>query len=163
MPYYVSARGFTHELFGFAITVWLLTLVSDVSGQARLEAKVMDIRGAATLVTGTINHPIRLGDKLTPGDEIETGGMGRVILGLTDGSVITIHQNSRGGIEDFRAAPSVRELIRVLSGYVRVKIYHTSKRPNPYRVNTPVASIAVRGTEFGVNVALTGETRVTVF
>ncbi|HKQ73996.1 MAG TPA: FecR domain-containing protein, partial [Blastocatellia bacterium] len=90
-----------------------------------------DTRGAAMLINGISSRPIRRGAQLTPGNEIETGSRGRVILSLTDGSQVTIHPNSRVVIEDFRAVPSVRELIRVLAGYVRVKIYHTSKRPNP--------------------------------
>jgi hypothetical protein len=164
MPFFFSSgRDFTRELFVFAITVWLSMMVISASGQARLEATVTDTRGVATLIIGTSSRPILRGERLAPGYEIETSAGGRVILRLTDGSLVTIHPNSRVVIEDFRAAPSVRELIRVLAGYVRVKIYHTGKRPNPYRVNTPVASIAVRGTEFGVNVALTGETRVIVF
>ena len=132
---------------------------------ARLDANVTSVSGAARLINLTrgLSRPIMRGDSLTPGDEIETDARGRVILKLTDGSLVSIHPNSRVVIEDFRAAPSVRELIHVVTGYVRVKIYHIGKRPNPYRVNTPVASIAVRGTDFGVNVALTGETRVTVF
>src|SRR5215813_12385265 len=132
---------------------------------ARLDANVTSVSGAARLINLTrgLSRPIMRGDSLTPGDEIETVARGRVILKLTDGSLVSIHPNSRVVIEDFRAAPSVRELIHVVTGYVRVKIYHIGKRPNPYRVNTPVASIAVRGTDFGVNVALTGETRVTVF
>src|SRR5262245_58443804 len=164
MPFFFSSgRDFTRELFVFAITVWLSTIVISASGQARLEATVTDTRGVSTLIIGTSSRPVLRGDRMTPGNEIETGAKGRVVLRLTDGSLVTIHPNSRVVIEDFRAAPSVRELIRVLAGYIRVKIYHTGKRPNPFRVNTPVASIAVRGTDFGVNVALTGETRVTVF
>src|SRR5262245_57096333 len=166
MAFDFYGKGSTGKLFGFAITVWLLMTMMSVSGRAqtaRLEATVTDARGVATLIIGSNSRPILRGERMTPGNEIETGAGGRVILRLTDGSLVTIHPNSRVVVEDFRAAPSVRELIRVLAGYVRVKIYHTGKRPNPYRVNTPVASIAVRGTEFGVNVALTGETRVTVF
>jgi hypothetical protein len=166
MEFNFYGKGGANKLFGFAITVWLLMTMMSVSGRAqaaRLEATVTDTRDAATLIIGSNSRPVLRGERLTPGNEIETGAKGRVILKLTDGSLVTIHPNSHVVIEDFRAAPSVRELIRVLAGYVRVKIYHTAKRPNPYRVNTPVASIAVRGTDFGVNVAFTGATRVTVF
>ncbi len=159
---------FGRKLFGFAITLGIITTVTLASAQAQtaqLEATVTATSGAATLINGTtsLSRPLRRDEKLTPGDEIETGARGRVTLKLTDGSLVTIHPNSRVVIKDFRDAPSVRELVHVLAGYVRVKIYHTGKRLNPYRVNTPVASIAVRGTEFGVRVTSTGETRVTVF
>src|SRR5262245_420831 len=140
-----------------SITAWamLIGLIAVTQAQtARLDANVTGVNGAAMLINRIrgLSRPIMRGDSLTPGDEIETGARGRVVLKLTDGSLVTIHQNSRVVIEDFRAAPSVRELIRVVAGYVRVKIYHNGKRHNPYRFNTPVDSNDVLGIVFGVDV-----------
>jgi hypothetical protein len=131
---------------------------------AQLEARVTAASGLATLIRGAgASGPIQRGNLLSPGDVIDTGASGRVILTLTDGSQAVIHPNSRVVIKDFRATASARELLDVMIGYVRIKIYHAGKRPNPYRVNTPLASIAVRGTSFSVDVAATGETRVEVY
>src|SRR5262249_47158836 len=47
-------------------------------------------------------------------------------------------------------------------GAVRVKINHFAGKPNPYRMNSPTASIAVRGTEFTITVAVGGDTQVQV-
>ena len=47
-------------------------------------------------------------------------------------------------------------------GRIRVRINHFKGKPNPYRIKSPTASIAVRGTEFEVSVTLLGETRVIV-
>jgi hypothetical protein len=47
-------------------------------------------------------------------------------------------------------------------GRVLVKIHHVGGKPNPYRLSSPAASIAVRGTEFIVDVQLGGETLVIV-
>jgi len=57
----------------------------------------------------------------------------------------------------------VRELFEILLGRVRVKINHWGGKPNPYRINSPTASIAVRGTEFSVAVNEIGETEVVVY
>ena len=46
---------------------------------------------------------------------------------------------------------------------VRVKINHFGGKPNPYRMNSPTASIAVRGTEFSIQVDQQGQTQVVVY
>ena len=46
---------------------------------------------------------------------------------------------------------------------VRVKINHFAGKPNPYRMNSPTASIAVRGTEFSIEVSAQGDTQVVVY
>ena len=66
-------------------------------------------------------------------------------------------------IKDFHAATSLRELFEITLGSVRVKINHFAGRPNPYRMNSPTASIAVRGTEFSIKVDSQGDTQVLVY
>jgi hypothetical protein len=129
-----------------------------------VDARVHSVRGVATLRSAarTGNFPLRKFDVLKPGDKIETGATGHVVIGLDDGSLITVLPNSRIELKDFRQAPSLRELLEVVLGRVRVKIRRVGKRPNPYRVNSPVASIAVRGTEFIVAVQASFETWVAV-
>jgi len=60
-------------------------------------------------------------------------------------------------LKDFETAGSVRELFENSSWEVRVKINHWGGKPNPYRINSPTASIAVRGTEFSVAVNEIGD------
>ena len=62
-------------------------------------------------------------------------------------------------LKDFRAAGSLRELFEITLGMVRVKINHFAGKPNPYRMNSPTASIAVRGTEFSIAVDAAGRLR----
>jgi len=66
-------------------------------------------------------------------------------------------------LKDYRNANSLRELLHITVGRVHVRINHFGGRPNPYRVNSPTASIAVRGTEFSVSVDGTGNTEVVVY
>jgi hypothetical protein len=54
-------------------------------------------------------------------------------------------------------------MFRILIGRVRVKVARYGGKPNPYRVNSPTASILVRGTEFGVVVESSGATQVVVY
>src|SRR5215510_13494936 len=128
-----------------------------------LDARVASVQGTAVRRNSQRAFILARGDSLNPGDEIDTRGGGRVVIELTDGSVVVIHANSRIVISDYRTAPSLREMFRILVGRVRVKIAHYGGKPNPYRVNSPTASILVRGTEFGVAVEPSGDTTVVVY
>src|SRR6516165_9218155 len=99
---------------------------------------------------------------LNPGDRIDTRGGGRVVIDLSDGSMVVVQPESVIVLKDYRAAASLRELFEITIGMVRVRINHFAGRPNPYRMNSPTASIAVRGTEFTIAVDNSGATDVTV-
>ncbi|HEY8460388.1 MAG TPA: FecR family protein [Blastocatellia bacterium] len=116
----------------------------------------------ATLYSGGVSSPLRQGAALQPGDMIDTGLTGRVIMNLSDGSQVIVFPGSRVVLEDFRSGGTWRDLLKVMAGRVRAVINHHGKRPNPYRVYSPIASIAVRGTDFLVAVEPNGATRVLV-
>jgi hypothetical protein len=82
---------------------------------------------------------------------IKTYRGGRLVLGLSDGSQAIISDNTTVQIADLSQSP--RTIFNLLRGKTRVKIERVGGRPNPYRVNTPTAVIAVRGTLFDVFVA----------
>jgi hypothetical protein len=85
------------------------------------------------------------------GDRIVTGENGQVTLALQDGSFIVVSANSSLEIERDRGG-ELRNLMRVFMGKVRFHIQKLGGRPNPYRIHTPTALIAVRGTDFEVRV-----------
>jgi len=128
-----------------------------------LDARVASVQGTTLRRNNQRAFILARGDLLNPGDEIDTRGGGRVVIELTDGSVVVVKPNSRIVMSDYRAAPSLREMFRILVGRVRVKIAHYGGKPNPYRVNSPTASILVRGTEFDVAVEPSGDTTVVVY
>ncbi len=133
----------------------------SVQAQA-VEARIASTSGGALRFSQQRSFSLAKGDVLQPGDEITTGN-GRLVIQLSDGSVVTVQPNSRIVIRDYLNAPTLRELLQVLVGRVRVKINHYGNKPNPYRVNSPSASILVRGTEFSVAVEATSETEVIVY
>ncbi|MGH9969060.1 MAG: FecR family protein [Pyrinomonadaceae bacterium] len=98
-------------------------------------------------------------DQLKAGDRIITGWQGRLVLGLSDGSQAIVGENTVVDVKDLGSSP--RELFNVLRGKTRVHIERLGGRPNPYRINTPTAVIAVRGTLFDV-IVRTNETEVFV-
>ena len=85
------------------------------------------------------------------GDEVRTGPGGSLILELPDGSYMSVSENSVLTIQEFWS-PGLRSLINLMMGKVRFYIQRLGGRPNPYRVGTPTALIAVRGTIFDVTV-----------
>src|SRR5262249_34703296 len=128
------------------------------------EVRIAKVTGRAMLTNPSLGRAGALprGVALAPGDVIETGVGARVVLELSDGSQVIVLSNARVVVNDFRKAGSLRELLDVMLGRVRVKINKVGGRPNPYRLTSPMATIAVRGTEFTVSVAASGETRVAV-
>lgn len=117
----------------------------------------------AILYSGGAPSALSKGATLRPDDVIDTRGSGSVVIALGDGSQVVIFPGSRVELKNFRAGVPWRDLLRVMVGRVRATISHQLKRPNPYRVFSPVASIAVRGTDFLVIVGPGGETRVLVY
>lgn len=136
---------------------------ANARGQA-VEARVANASGRVSISGNarTSSVPAR-NEVLTPGDIIDTHGGGRVRIELSDGSVVIVQPETRLVLQDYRSVTSLRELLSIIVGRVRIKINHFSSQPNPYRVNSPSASIAVRGTEFGVTVGTSGDTEVVVY
>jgi FecR-like protein len=129
-----------------------------------IEARVSSVRGHA-LISRQASAPsdIARGVIVEPGDQIDTRAGGRVAVELGDGSLVIVQPGSLVVVRDYRNASSVRELLQIMVGRVRVRINHLGGRPNPYRINSPTASIAVRGTELSVAVEPRGDTQVVVY
>jgi hypothetical protein len=129
-----------------------------------IDARVTGVRGHA-LICRQRNAPstIARGVIVEPGDAIDTRAGGRVAIELGDGSLVIVQPGSLVVVQDYRNVGSLRELLQITVGQVRVRINHLGGRPNPYRINSPTASIAVRGTEFSVAVEAHGDTQVAVY
>ena len=133
-------------------------------GQSAVVARAAGVTGQAILLTpGLAPLALTAGYILSPGDRIDTRGGGRVVIDLSDGSMVVVSPESIVTLKDYRAAASLRELFGITLGMVRVKINHFAGKPNPYRMNSPTASIAVRGTEFSIEVDAEGGTQVVVY
>ncbi|MGH9767611.1 MAG: FecR family protein [Blastocatellia bacterium] len=148
--------------------LWALLVPSVSLAQSwQITVNVASVSGRVSIISqrqgGGAPLPLRKGDRPLPGDVIDTRLGGRAVLAFSDGSQVIIYPGSRVALKDLRSAGTTRELLDIISGRVRCKIYHFGGRPNPNRVNSPVASIAVRGTDFVVKVESSGETTVIVY
>lgn len=166
-PRLKSIRPFGLTVRGLILPVLIAaTLASPmaVSAQGAVEARIASVSGPVFILgKARAAFAATRGRVLAPGDEIDTRSGGQAIISLTDGSQVVVQPGSLVVLKDYRAASSLRELLEILAGRVRIKINHFGGRPNPYRVNSPTASIAVRGTELDVTVEANGETQVMVY
>lgn len=144
----------------------VLTICTNQAyAQNLVSAKILSMDGPVEIrrepQTGAKLKRVNLkpNDQLKAGDRIVTGWQGRLVLGLSDGSQAIVGENTVVDVNDLGRSP--RELFNVLRGKTRVHIERLGGRPNPYRINTPTAVIAVRGTLFDV-IMRTNETEVFV-
>lgn len=146
--------------------VVLATASNGAAAQDLVAAKILSLTGPVEIRRGPSGGAAMLkkinfrpDDQLKVGDQILTGWRGRLVLGMTDGSQAVIGERTVVEVRDLGNSP--RELFHILRGKARVYIEKLGGRPNPYRINTPTAVIAVRGTLFDV-IVKTSETEVFV-
>src|SRR5262245_8661466 len=106
-----------------------LTLVISLFLPAALEARaqndvvqaqVRSVLGVARMYIDSQSgpFPLKRNNLLEPGNIIETGLNGRVVISLSDGGQITVLPNSRVVLKNFRIPHSARELLDILVGRV---------------------------------------------
>ena len=159
------AASLAWRLIILILVCWWGTISISAQGQLP-QASITSVKGDATLQRNVAGNPhsyaLKVGVSLQISDVIDTGA-GSVVIAMQDGSQITIHPRSRVILRNFSSGTPWRDLLEVVAGQIRARINHQWKRPNPYRVYSPIASIAVRGTDFLVSVEPSTETRVLVF
>lgn len=130
----------------------LVLLLVPTMAWAQAMVNVSSVTGTVELksVSATRFSPLPASTQIVHvGDQIRTGSGASLILTLPDTSYMVISENSTVTIQEFWA-PSMRNLVDVVMGKVRFYIQHIGGKPNPYKVQTPTALIAVRGTTFEV-------------
>jgi len=109
------------------------------------------VRGTVELSrTGTVGKVIESGENIFLGDQITTGGKGRLQILLLDETVFTIGPNSAMTIDQFVYDPANHDgeikakIVKGTFRFVTGQIAH--KKPSRMRVDLPAGSIGVRGT-----------------
>lgn len=89
-----------------------------------------------------------------------TGENSEALIRRADGSTVHIYPDSRVVYNE--QSPDISEFLHLFFGSIKVHIERLSGRPNPQKLTTPTAVIAVRGTTFSVFVDDTDATLVAV-
>lgn len=100
-----------------------------------------------------------VGETLPAGTVLETGG-GRLLLQLADGSQVLVRAHTRLTVQ--QPTPTERGYFQLLLGRIRAIINKRTGGAPPFELGTPSAVIAVRGTQFEVEVNRQQETQVYV-
>lgn len=123
-------------------------------------ATISDWKGKIHLtLPGEARSAPVIGETLPPGTVLETGG-GRLLLQLTDGSQVLIRAHTRLTVQ--QPSPTDRGYFQLLLGRIRAIITKRTGGAPPFELGTPSAVIAVRGTDFAVEVNRRQETEVDV-
>jgi hypothetical protein len=114
-------------------------------------ATVAAARGDVLIATGTRTRPATTGATVGEGDVIATGASAFVTLRLPDGSIVSLPSQSRVAVQRLRRTmltQNVERLFALVNGRVRAVVTPLRDSRDDFRVSTPVAVSAVRGTEF---------------
>lgn len=156
----------------FNLLAWLLAACLLVPGFAQAQdaiGRVIRTAGVVNAIdTAGAERPLARGSEVFMNEIIVTGPRGSTQLRLTDGAVISLEADSEFSVDDYEfdgaggAADSV--IMTMARGTMRTLTGAIGDDPaDTYTLNTPFASIGVRGTEYGVVVDNNGRVRVIVF
>jgi hypothetical protein len=141
--------------------------LSSLAMAAELAGSVSFVAGEAQVGTADgKSAPLAIGAKVNAGEVITTGVGGHVYVNMVDGAFIVVRPQSRLRVEDYHydpATPANNRIKFVLEeGVVRSVTGRAGQAAKQnYRLNTPLAAIGIRGTDFVVQAA-PGVTRVSV-
>ena len=117
---------------------------------------VKNAAGPASVVRVNQAQPATVGQRLHQGDLLRTGEGGSLGVVLRDDTVISLGPDSELTLDEFVFVPA-QDQMSFVSKVVKGSAVYLSGRigklsPDKVRVNTPTASIGIRGTKFAVRV-----------
>ena len=121
-------------------------------------AKVVSMAGQVSVLRDSEPWALSVGDLVQSQQVILTGPDGYAKFETSDGSTFEVYPSSN---VIFRKNPgSLRDLLDLFVGRVKVHIQRLGGQPNPNRVMTPTAVISVRGTIFDISINDDDETTI---
>ena len=137
---------------------WITVVAAVIVGLSHTPAMAGDA-GEVVFASGSVRvgalgtAQVAPGARVNEGDALETGADGHLHIKLPDRGLLILRPDSRAAVSDyvFDAADSSRARMRIVvsSGVVRSITGEWAKQaPRQFRVNTPVAALGVRGTDF---------------
>ncbi len=101
------------------------------------------------------SQPLAAGARLAAGEDIRSGANGYVALRLADGSTLLLLPATEARIERAQRSPAAGTTDTALQlerGRAEARVQRPAKAASRFEIRTPVATTAVRGTEFRVAV-----------
>jgi hypothetical protein len=144
----------------------IMAAASVASAAAEKVGEVSLALGMSRVIGERGNHTVTRGMSVQVGDRIETERGGHVHIRFLDGAYVSVRPGSRLFVETYRydaANPQESAVrFRLEEGVVRaISGKLAAQAQDRFRLNTPIAAIGVRGTDFVV-LADAGRVRVAV-
>lgn len=136
------------------IKLILLLLFTPVAVAGSFAGEVRSVVGVAYLIgSGGERHTVTQGMQLHAGDSLQTGVGAHLHLRMADDALLSLRPDSEIKITDYTYQAGAPEQTRIrfdlLRGTVRsVTGKGGEQSKDKFRMNTPVAAIGVRGTDF---------------
>ena len=105
--------------------------------------------------------PLRIGDRMNPGDSVQTGHESAIELTFEDGSTFSLRPSAllKIGTAERKGALHILREFFVEAGRILTRIRSATGADSRTRIRTPSATASARGTEFRVSVDSSGTTR----
>ena len=135
--------------------------------------KAVSSEGIASFVKGNVQHqprgsdtwiPLRLNDRVNEGSKIKTGDESGVEIVFSDGNSILQRSNTMLGISSARKHPNNQTSYSLIqeTGRTITKIKRKTGSESRFRIDTPSAICAARGTAFRTSIDAMDSTRTEV-
>lgn len=142
----------------WALPAWAQPTCPEAAQVGRLGTVI----GQGHIHAGEHSRPAERGAGVCVGERIETSAGGHVHIRFVDGALVSVRPSSRLHIEAYPQAAAGPVRFRLEAGVVRaVSGDFARTEREQFRLNTPLAAIGIRGTDFVVR-ADTHATRATV-
>lgn len=144
--------------FGAVVVTLAVALMAPASAQEPVAiGHVLVLSGSAFVVRGDETMSASLGQQLFQSDRLRTGTDGRIGVTLADGTRLSLDVDSEVALVHFSYVPSEGRLGfvgRIIRGVVAYVSGHIAKlSPDAVRLETPTATIGIRGTTLVFRVA----------
>ena len=116
---------------------------------------VAKVSGTAVVTRNGVPVELRQGDRLLKGDVVQTGPDTTIGISFVDGTALGLASNARIVLDEMTYDPngsSNSSLLSLIQGTITLVAGHTAKFGN-MRVETPVATMGIRGTAIMVEIA----------
>jgi hypothetical protein len=138
------------------VVVALATVAAGAAAQDQRSGTLKTVQGTVAIGQGEARRAAVPGGGVAEAERITTGPQSAAVLLLRDGTLVTIGANSQVDISRFQfdaTAQTGSLTVMVLVGTVRLVTGLLGKlQPDNVKVQTPSSTVAVRGTDFVVEV-----------
>lgn len=121
---------------------------------AQVIGHVLKLTGSASVIRNGVTVELNIGDAVQKGDVVQTGSDSSIAMTLIDGSAFGMTSNARMVLNEMVYDPngsSNSSFISLVQGTVTFVAGQTAKNGN-MRVETPVATMGIRGTAVAVKI-----------